>query len=100
MSAPIPNGQLLAARILSGEMPESDCQYFSDDEWREEAEAALDHGDFSQLLAMVEHEHAMDDFDDRCLRYEMRTGKEWDTGPLWDEAPRWGSFLRSTAGMV
>ena len=97
MSAPITSGQLLAARILAGEMPKADHPQFTADEWKREAQASLDTGDFTELLWMLDYEREVDEFRERCANYEHRTGRAWDTGPLWDEEPR---LPRVTAGMV
>ena len=74
MSAPIPNGQLLAARILAGEIPGHDYwPEFTPDEWRAEAEAAIECDDYTELLAMVAQQDEADR-EETALRHAEYSG--------------------------
>ena len=75
MSAPIPNGQLLAARILAGEMPGHDYwPEFTPDEWRAEAEAAIECDDYTELLSMVAQQDEADR-EETALRHAEYSGR-------------------------
>ena len=75
MSAPINSGQLLAARILAGEMPGHDYwPEFTPDEWRREAQGALDTGDFTELLSMVAQQDEADR-EETALRHAEYSGR-------------------------
>ena len=74
MNAPASNGQLLAARILAGEIPGHDYwPEFTPDEWRAEAEAAIECDDYTELLAMVAQQDEADR-EETALRHAEYSG--------------------------